>query len=230
MILAWLIAPAAGPIEYEQLLRNVYKLKDESGLCAAVYTQTTDVETEINGLLTYDRAIIKVDVDRVAAANHGDFSKAAELIEIVPTSREKAQTWRYTLDKPGDDWFKADFKDAAWKEGKGGFGTKGTPGAFVGTEWKTDDIWIRRDCMLPEDALADLQLLVHHDEDVEVYLNGVLAFKAPGYITDYEDAPVSKEARAALKAGKNTIAVHCKQTTGGQYIDVGLVQVKKPKK
>jgi len=216
--------------KYEQLLRNVYKLKDEAGLCAAVYTQTTDVETEINGLLTYDRAIVKVDIDRVAAVNRGDFSKAAELIEIIPTSREKAQTWRYTRDKPGDDWFKADYKDAAWKEGKGGFGTKGTPGAVIGTEWKTDDIWIRRECTLPEDALAEVQLLVHHDEDVEVYLNGILAFKAPGYITDYEEAPISKEARAALKAGKNTIAVHCKQTTGGQYIDVGLVLVKKPKK
>jgi hypothetical protein len=216
--------------KYELLLRNVYKLKDEAGLCAAVYTQTTDVETEANGLMTYDRAIIKVDVDRVAAVNRGDFSKAAELIEIVPTSREKAQTWRYTLDKPADDWFKADFKDTGWKKGPGGFGTKGTPSAVIGTEWKTDDIWIRRECTLPEDALADLQLLVHHDEDVEVYLNGVLAFKAPGYITDYEEAPISKEARDALKAGKNVIAVHCKQTTGGQYIDVGLVRFKKPKK
>jgi len=39
------------------------------GLSAAVYTQTTDVEIEVNGLMTYDRAIIKMDVDKVAAAN-----------------------------------------------------------------------------------------------------------------------------------------------------------------
>ena len=36
---------------------------------AAVYTQLTDVETEMNGLMTYDRDYIKVDMDRVKAAN-----------------------------------------------------------------------------------------------------------------------------------------------------------------
>jgi Glycosyl hydrolases family 2/Glycosyl hydrolases family 2, sugar binding domain/Glycosyl hydrolases family 2, TIM barrel domain len=39
------------------------------GLSAAVYTQTTDVEIEVNGLMTYDRALIKMDRVRVAEAN-----------------------------------------------------------------------------------------------------------------------------------------------------------------
>jgi beta-galactosidase/beta-glucuronidase len=216
--------------KYEQLLKSVWKLHEDKGLCAAVYTQTTDVETEANGLMTYDRAVIKVDVDRVAAVNRGDVSKVPEIAEIVATSRDKGQTWRYTLDKPGDDWFKPDFKDAGWKEGTGGFGTKGTPGAVVRTEWKTDDIWLRREFTLPDKVPSDLHFLVHHDEDVEVYLNGVPAFKAAGYITDYEEGTIEKDALAALKPGKNVIAVHCKQTTGGQYIDVGIIQIQKPRR
>ncbi len=35
-----------------------------------MYTQTTDVEVEVNGLMTYDRELIKMDPDRVAAANN----------------------------------------------------------------------------------------------------------------------------------------------------------------
>ena len=60
-----------------------------------------------------------------------------------------------------------------------------------------------------------------------MYVNGVLAAKVSGYITDYDELPISDEARAALKPGKNLLAVHCHQTTGGQYIDVGIIAIGK---
>ena len=196
--------------KYEQLLRGVYKLKDKPGLSAAVYTQTTDVETEANGLLTYDRAVAKMHAERVAAANRGNFSGVPEVIEVVPTSREKGQPWRYKLDEPPADWLKPDFDDATWKEGKGGFGTKGTPGAVVRTEWKTANIWLRRDFTLPEGKLAKPHLIVHHDEDVEIYLNGVLAARAEGFLTDYEEMP---DAQAGEKPPRGAL-----QTDDGRTV------------
>jgi beta-galactosidase/beta-glucuronidase len=54
---------------YVELLTKTLALKDTPGLSAAVYTQITDVETECNGLMTYDREIVKPDVAAVAAAN-----------------------------------------------------------------------------------------------------------------------------------------------------------------
>ena len=213
--------------KYEKLLAGVYKLKDNPGLSAVVYTQTTDVETEANGLLTYDRAVIKVDLERVAAVNKGDLSRVPQSVVVVPTSKDKGLTWRYTLKKPAEDWYKADFKDAEWKEGVGGFGTDKTPGAVVRTVWDTSNIWLRRTFELPENAPRELHLLLHHDEDAEIYLNGILAAKVKGFVTDYEEVAIAPKALARLKPGKNTIAVHCKQTGGGQYIDVGLGAYKK---
>ena len=60
-----------------------------------------------------------------------------------------------------------------------------------------------------------------------MYLNGVLACKLAGYGTGYKDVPISEEARRTLRPGVNVLAVSCKQTTGGQYIDVGLVEIKR---
>ncbi len=51
----------------------------ESRLSAAVYTQTTDVETEVNGLMTYDRAVIKMDADRLYQANRALIEMATGL-------------------------------------------------------------------------------------------------------------------------------------------------------
>ncbi len=50
---------------YEDLMRNLEPLV-RKGLAAAVYTQTTDVEGEVNGLMTYDRKVVKYDVDKLA--------------------------------------------------------------------------------------------------------------------------------------------------------------------
>ncbi len=54
--------------EYVRYAEELRRLADV-GFTAAVYTQTTDVEVEVNGLMTYDRKVIKIDEDRVRKAN-----------------------------------------------------------------------------------------------------------------------------------------------------------------
>ncbi|HVX12197.1 MAG TPA: glycoside hydrolase family 2 TIM barrel-domain containing protein [Pirellulales bacterium] len=215
---------------YFGLLFGLRQLIGEPGLSAAVYTQTTDVETEVNGLLTYDRAIAKIPEERLAAAHERLYLPPPKLRPAVPTSQETASDWRYTTKRPSDDWMKAGFDDSSWRLGPAGFGTKQTPGTVVRTEWDTSDIWIRRTfdqaaSGAGEGLLNDPHLMVHHDEDAEIYINGVLAASLPGYTVGYGAFPMREEARAAIRAGKNVLAVHCKQTGGGQYIDVGIVDV-----
>ena len=97
------------------------------------------------------------------------------------------------------------------------------------TEWNTADIWLRREFKLPDGPWKNLQLRIHHDEDAEVFINGAPAATAAGYTTDYEEVPLDAAGLAALKAGRNVIAVHCHQTVGGQYIDAGLVEIESGK-
>jgi len=212
---------------YLGLLEETWRLRREEGLAAAIYTQLTDVEGEINGLASYDREVVKVDAEQVAAANRGQFPQQ---VVLVATSEETPARWRYTTERPADDWAAEKFDDKSWSEGAGGFGKADTPGAVVHTKWESPQIWLRRtvdlsDWTRPADA-PRLALRVHHDEDVEVYLNGVLAVRCPGYSTEYQLLPMRAEAQQTLRAGENTMAVYCKQTSGGQYVDVGIVELK----
>lgn len=54
---------------YEKLYNNVIIPQIKKGLSATVYTQVTDVEDELNGLMTYDREIVKIDIEKLKKIN-----------------------------------------------------------------------------------------------------------------------------------------------------------------
>ncbi|HYW78992.1 MAG TPA: glycoside hydrolase family 2 TIM barrel-domain containing protein [Thermoguttaceae bacterium] len=193
------------------------------GLSAAVYTQTSDVEVEVNGLLTYDRDVVKMNLKRIAEAANKLYLPPPIIKTLVPTSQQQPQTWKYTFEQPSGVWFEPEFDDAGWKSGPGGFGTEDTPGTSVKTIWNTSDIWVRRTFQLGElPSTGDISLTIHHDEDAEVYLNGQLVRTLGHFTSSYKSLPLSAKAVKALRTGQNVIAIHCRQTEGGQYIDAGL--------
>lgn len=53
---------------YVDLLAKLKPMIQTNGLSAAIYTQTTDVEVEVNGLFTYDRKVVKMDEAKITAA------------------------------------------------------------------------------------------------------------------------------------------------------------------
>ena len=195
------------------------------GLAAAVYTQTTDVEIEVNGLMTYDREVIKMNADTVAKLNNTLYLAPPTFEVLLPNAQQGAFAWKYTEESPAEDWYAVEFDDSEWKTGTGGFGTDHTPGSIVGTVWESEDIWLRRTFTIDRDDFADIMLSIHHDEDTVVYLNGVKAAALPGYKTSYSSVVIAAEALATLKTGENLIAIHCRFTRGGQFIDAGLLEV-----
>lgn len=199
------------------------------GLSAAVYTQTTDVESEVNGWLTYDRAVWKVDPDRARAAALPLYRPAPKVRTVLPRAGQgPAALWRYTTKDPGPEFGGLAFDASAWSEGPAGFGTKGTPRAVVATEWNTDRLWIRRTFDLTDDLPSAPAWSLHHDEDVEIWLNGVRVLEERGYTSAYVLRPFDAAAIAALKPGRNVLALKCRQTTGGQYLDCGVVDILPP--
>jgi hypothetical protein len=160
---------------------------------------------------------------KIKAANWAPLPVLPQFIEVIPTSQKTPALWRYTTQVPGDNWTKPEFDASAWSEGPGSFGSRGTPGAVVHTRWNTSDIWLRRQVTLPATNFSNLCLCIHHDDDAEVYINGVPAASETGFLSAYELLDITPQAQAQLKPGATVVlAVHCHQFTGGQNIDVGL--------
>ena len=90
---------------YAELIKNLYPLVDK-GLAAAVYTQTSDCEIEVNGLLTYDRAVLKLDPSRFANLNRGflpprfvtEETQFVDRFMVVDLAIPSGSTVRYTVD------------------------------------------------------------------------------------------------------------------------------------
>jgi len=133
-----------------------------------------------------------------------------------------ALRWQYTTDDPGAGWERPGFDDGDWKTGLGGFGDENIrpPHSVIRTHWDTPKIWLRQRFWWDGEADDELAFAIYYDDDLRVYVNGVLALSRDGYIVDYTVAGSSAEAQATLKPGWNELAVSCVQDFGGRYVQV----------
>jgi beta-galactosidase len=201
---------------------NVLAGLRKKGISAGVYTQTSDVEVEINGLLTYDR-VQKIDPAwlREQSERLLGTPDVVRAVVLLPSSEAKPQQWRYASVAPAEGWQLPDFDDKAWRQGPGGFGTRMVANARVGTEWNSSEIWLRKEFQLDAAVKGTAVLRVFHDEDTVIHLNGTKVAELRGFVGTYVDVPLTDA--SLLKPGRNVIAIHCRQTEGGQFIDVGIV-------
>lgn len=142
---------------------------------------------------------------------------------LLLDARGGGATWRYATDVPAFGWTEAGFDDSGWPEGKGGFGTPDTRGSRMSTGWVSQEIYLRTKFTVGKGKYEGLVLSLHHDDEVEVYLNGHLIHQESGALGAYEQRYLSDEALTRLQEGENVLSVHCVNSGGGpQYVDAGL--------
>ncbi|GHT59081.1 glutaminase [Bacteroidia bacterium] len=145
------------------------------------------------------------------------------LLPVAKTAEAGSWTGRYLRVKPSTGWEKPEFNDSRWQEGPAAFGTKEE--TAVQTLWEGDntDIWVRREVILDEDLSGKKVFLEYsHDDSFELYVNGIEVVNTGYKWQKNVMLPLSGEALKTLKKGKNVIAAHCGNKTGGALVDFGL--------
>jgi hypothetical protein len=204
-----------------------------NGMAGLAMVQTTDVEKEVNGLMTYDRKVYKAGekADSVLKANI-DFMKTKITVPILRVSAQGGELWKYKTGLNGAvdvafDWnTNPGLDETGWLEGRSGFGSK-MDWYAPNTLWKGDQIelYLRKTVHIPALEPGDkLAFSMAYDEDYEFYINGILAHSNTGWSTSYVTIEITPEAEAAINyGGDNLFAIHVIQNNGGSAMDLGLM-------
>jgi hypothetical protein len=138
---------------------------------------------------------------------------------ILPASDEQPYTCKYTETEPVQGWETLNFNDLGWKAGGAPFTDNKSKAK---TEWDSKNIWVRRTFDLKSLDINKLCLKIYNDDNVEVYLNGVKVYSYVGWESNFKLIPID-EFKNQLKTGTNVLAIHCANTSGGAWLDAGLV-------
>ena len=151
-------------------------------------------------------------------------SKERKVLEtVVPMADEEGWKARFTREKPADGWQQPGFDDSSWREGTGAFGTDNN--SFIRTPWTEEysDIWVRRTVELTEaDLQGDLYLVFSHDDAFEISINGTQVGTGIMELVEGVKVQLSGDKAGLLRPGKNVIAAHCYNKTGGALVDFGI--------
>ncbi|MDR1864536.1 MAG: DUF4965 domain-containing protein [Bacteroidales bacterium] len=150
-------------------------------------------------------------------------TEEAPLTSVVPSSENGGWTGKYTFSKPAAGWTAPEFSDAGWKQGEAAFGTPDE--ATAKTRWtgNNTEIWVRREINTETDlSSGKIWLEYSHDDDFELYVNGVEVVNTGYRWRKNVLVALPVEAVQTLKAGRNVIAAHCLNRTGGALVDFGL--------
>ncbi|MCE2434966.1 MAG: hypothetical protein J4F29_18890, partial [Candidatus Latescibacteria bacterium] len=210
-------------------VENLRAMVGLTPLNGVVYTQITDVEHELNGWLTYDRKISKIDPDELGKI-HATLWDPPQFETIIGPNAE----WRYSTDDVstlpaihtspranlpncGGDWCQTAFDDSSWNAGKGPFSTSDTP------------IYLRTTIDLNQCPDKPL-FYVASSADCQIFINGQLIRSLR---VRQHSAPISETCALLhpdefhlLTPGENTICAILLPSQTPSYLSVQLLDMK----
>ena len=142
---------------------------------------------------------------------------------VVPMADELAWKGAITRENPGNGWQNPGYDDSSWTIAEAAFGSPDL--SNVRTRWsdQNSDLYVRRTVDLtPEDLEGNLFLIYSHDDVFNLYINGTEVANTGETWREGVKLELTPEMKKLLKPGKNVIASHCHNTTGGAYTDFGL--------
>lgn len=197
--------------EYSKTIKNVYPLISR-GLSAAIYTQTTDVEGEVNGLMTYDRKILKVPKDEAVKLHtqlFKDYAKAEFLLSDSEINPAKLNlSWVF----PGSGWNQHNPFTDNFKEITGPAKLKQGDNIWAINSFSTDDL------------SKNLAMKLYAQGDLKIYLNGNLIYDKKILTKRHYDELNLSDFTKHVKEGKNIIALELKNVAADSDFDFGVYQ------
>lgn len=202
--------PPAYPLICVDPYFSIWSFNDTLNQASTVHW--TGVENSLQGIIRVDGHSYYFLGEPIASQN------------IILPLTDKQGLWKYQFTQPTGNWNEIQYDDRNWKLTGGAFTNENN----APNQWTSHDIWVRRTFQLKNTNFHHLLLNLHHDDNIKVYLNGVLAYEANGWNNAPQLFEISDAAKNALKKGTNLLAIHCENTAGGAYLDAGLVDEVKP--
>ncbi len=199
--------------EYKEMMYNM-QLMVPRGLAAAIYTQTTDVEGEVNGLLTYDRSVMKIP-EQLLRELHAPLYKESDLkVSFINKENETAPNkFKVYNGVAAKDWLQ-----------------QNTPANFTDNSTPTllkkgESIYAYQDFNV-QNMPKGFGVRLFGFGDAKIYLNGKLIWEEDKIRTKrhYDEINISDKI-SLLKEGNNRIAVECTNATQDTNFDFSLYRL-----
>ncbi|MDP6042338.1 MAG: glycoside hydrolase family 2 TIM barrel-domain containing protein [Candidatus Latescibacteria bacterium] len=230
--------PEAMEDDYRFWVENLRAMVGITALNGVVYTQITDVEHELNGWLTYDRKISKIDPDKLGNI-HATLWNPPQFETLIGSDTE----WRYNtgeeITKPdipevaprnsnlpdfGGDWSQPNFDASFWATGKGSFGAT----ASATTSIQGDHLYLRTTVNLDQRPEKPV-FYVASSADCQLFINGHLTRCLR---VRQHSAPLSETCTLLypdeydlLKPGENVISTVLLPSQRSSYLAIQLLNM-----